>query len=120
MIEEFIDLNALRGQYAMRPAFVIRLLTLMHKSHAETPARLRMAVDTADLATLAAEAHRLKGVLGNLYATPKLLCIIEIERLAKAGDSAALPQAAAYAQTLDAFLAALDSYVADQGPQAAS
>ncbi|MDD2720807.1 MAG: Hpt domain-containing protein [Gallionella sp.] len=116
MIDEYIDMPALQGQYKQRQAFVIKLLVLMLESHADVPAKLRQIVEAQDLSALAAEAHRLKGAMVMVHAMPLLLQIGEIESSAKSGDPDVFMAAEQYAVILEQFLECLQAYLGGQSP----
>lgn len=114
MIEEYIDMPALQGQYKQRQSFVVKLLALMLESHAEVPAKLRQVVSAGDLPALASEAHRMKGAMVMVHAMPVLLRIGEIEQAAKTGNPDAFEAAEEYAVILEQFLECLQAYLAGQ------
>jgi PAS domain S-box-containing protein len=114
MLDEYIDWPALQAQYQGRQAFINKLLKMLIESHAETPAKLRAAAESSDLATLAFVAHSFAGVAGTVHADKLRVQGKEVELQAKSGDVASISAAETLAVTIEDFLRSLNAYLADQ------
>jgi HPt (histidine-containing phosphotransfer) domain-containing protein len=107
-----IDWSALLARYGGRQAFVAKLANTALQSQAETPAKLRAAVEQSDLETIAFVAHAIKGMAGNLMAAALREQAAETESAARAGDANARVLGRELGARLEAFLAELAARVA--------
>jgi PAS domain S-box-containing protein len=89
-----IDRAALMATFNARHDFINRLLDLTLKNYADTPARLREAVQAGDFSVIASIAHTLKSVAGSIKAgrVYELACQTENAIQSNADDAAMLTE----------------------------
>lgn len=102
-----IDWTALSERFNGREDFIAKLIDMVLRSHAETPARLRAAAHCKELALIAQMAHGLKSTTGNLEASMLHELAKATEQAAKDDDHAACTLAERLADGVDALLTEL-------------
>jgi PAS domain S-box-containing protein len=108
-----VDLTQGLQRLAGRADSLLRLMERFRELHGDDAARLRVARDAADLATLRAHGHALRGAAGSLGLERVAQRAAVLEAVAAAGDGHAAGVAAEdLAQVLDALLAALGEALA--------
>ena len=110
-----IDWPALLGRFGGRATFVNKLAGTALASHGDTPARLRSAAQARDKQTLLFVAHTLKGVAGNLSATPLGELAARTEAAIRAGEAAAEALVPELAAATEGLLQALRQHLDAQG-----
>ncbi len=104
-----IDWPALLRRFNGRKTFIDKLSATVQANHADSPAKLRAAVQSKELDTLAFVAHSLKGMGGNLQAHRLWELAKETEDAARAGQDAAFKLGADLADVMDSLLAELSA-----------
>ena len=110
-----IDWAALESRFKGKAAFVDKLAATALRSHGDSPARLRLAVQQENMAELVFMAHSLKGVAGNLMSEPVRRRASEAEQAARAARPEAGGLALALAEDVEDLLAALAQRVEAAG-----
>ena len=100
-----IDWRALAQRYPRRPDFARKLAATFVESDADTPDKLRAAVDAYDFDRVAAIAHGVKSVVGNLLATATQQQAAAVETAARRLDPDVIDLAYALADSLESLLA---------------
>jgi PAS domain S-box-containing protein len=121
---EGVDLAQGLQRLAGRADSLVRLMERFREHHGDDAARLRMTRDAADLATLRAQGHALRGAAGSLGLERVAQRAAVLEAAAAADDRDAAADAAEdLARTLDVLLEALGealagtaSFLPDPGP----
>jgi len=103
-----INWPALAERFNHRQAFIKKLLVTVKQSLAETPAKLRDAVNQEDFETLAFMTHTLKGASGNISADALYQLAWQAEDCARHGRPEALPLALQTADALEEILRTLN------------
>ncbi|MDP3639243.1 MAG: PAS domain S-box protein [Azonexus sp.] len=103
-----INWSALAERFNHRQAFIKKLLVTVRQSLAETPAKLRDAVNQEDFETLAFLAHALKGASGNISADTLFELARQTEDSARHARPEALLLAMQAANALEEILRALN------------
>ncbi len=104
---ELLDRNALLRRFEGQEDFITELLATTVTSQAETPARLRAAANTGDLATVGFIAHTIKGMAGSLDAPRLAELARDAELAARAGREDGLASGRVLADAMDRLLAEL-------------
>ena len=74
---------------------------------------IRRATESGDAPAVGREAHALKGMISNFCSPPAHACALEVERLGKGGDLAAVPPALGLLETqLNTLIADLTAFLA--------
>jgi len=100
-----IDWQALARGLGAPPAFLKQLARAVVSNMGPKPAALRSAGATADLPTIAREAHSIKGVAGNVHAQPVFDLARTTEAAARNGQDAAADLAMELAVAVEAMVA---------------
>ena len=98
------DREALLEKLGGDEEFVRQLLAVTLRSSGTVPTELRNACASADFATLARLAHKVKGTAGDLVATTLQSRAKDAELAARASDPGALVLSLELADALDEFL----------------
>jgi PAS domain S-box-containing protein len=110
--EQLIDWPAFNKRYRNRRDFIVRLIGVALTSLADTPAKLRLAIQQNDLDALKFIAHSLKGAAGNLEAGKLLELAKEIELSIRAGIPDVMTLAEELARHVECLLDELKSHLA--------
>ncbi|MBT9521855.1 MAG: PAS domain S-box protein [Dechloromonas sp.] len=102
-----INWPALAERFNHRQAFIQKLLVTVKQSLAETPAKLRDAVNREDFETLAFMTHTLKGTCGNIHADALYQLAKQADDSARHGRPEALTLAMQTADALEEILRTL-------------
>ena len=102
-----INWPALAERFNHRQAFIQKLLVTVKQSLAETPAKLRDAVNREDFETLAFMMHTLKGTCGNIRADALYQLAKQADDSARHGRPEALTLAMQTADALEEILRTL-------------
>ncbi len=105
-----VDWAGLNARFGGRVGFIGRLAATVREAHAQTPQHLRTAAEAGDLTTMTELAHSLKGMAGNIMATPLVDLARRTERAARAGLADAPFLCLQLAAALDELLAALGEH----------
>lgn len=111
--DRVVDWGALAGRFPDRRDFIRRLVVAVLTSHADAPAHLRAAAAAADWGHLAQQAHALKGMGGNMMAARVHELGGRTELAARQGQPDAAQLAEQLAQAMEALLAAMNAWLAE-------
>ncbi|HEX8963776.1 MAG TPA: MASE3 domain-containing protein [Rhodocyclaceae bacterium] len=115
-----IDWAALHQQMGARPGLIARLVRMALAAHADKGERIRVAAADARYEELAALAHTLRGVAGNLKARAVMELARRLEEAARQNRAEAAGFAASAADAADRMLAELKAHAeAAEAPGAA-
>jgi signal transduction histidine kinase/DNA-binding response OmpR family regulator len=112
-VDSAIDWQKLEIRFKGKRAFVQKIFQSILANHTNAPARLRELSGAADYDALAFLAHGLKGIAGNIAATPQQDLAARTESLARQRDPHSLTLARELAESLEALLAELNDYLAE-------
>lgn len=112
-----VDWNALAGRFPDRREFIRRLVVAVLTSHADAPAHLRAAAAGSDWGRLAELAHALKGMGGNMMAARVHELGGRTDLAARQGRPDAAQLAEQLAQAMEALLAAMNAWLAEDAAQ---
>lgn len=103
-LDALVDWTRLVAQFKGREAPVLRIAATALNSQAGVPARLRELAAARDFPALAMAAHSLKGMGGNLMATPVYELARQTDEAARTANQEALKLAEELAQLMEALL----------------
>jgi two-component system sensor histidine kinase/response regulator len=110
----FVDIQELLARVENDRELLCDLLTIFKQEFPTNLKSLKQAVARKDAADTARVSHTLKGMLANLSVTKAAASAARLEQLARAGETAALPDAfAAFAQDVHGLLPVMESYMAE-------
>ncbi len=107
-----IDWPKFLDRFGGRQDFVAKLVAAALSGHQNAPALLRSQAEQSDWAALAATAHSIKGLAGNLMSAGVQDLARQTELAARAGDPVATELAATLAQAMEGMLNDLQSWLA--------
>lgn len=108
-----VDWDALASRFPDRREFIRRLVVAVLTSHADSPASLRAAAAAGDWERVARQAHALKGMGGNMMAARVHELGGRAELAARQGQPGAARLAEQLAQAMEALLAAMNAWLAE-------
>jgi signal transduction histidine kinase/CheY-like chemotaxis protein len=106
-----VDWALLDKRFKGKRSFIQTIVHSTLAGHADAPQQLRQLVANKDYAALAFLAHSLKGVFGNLAATPSQELAAKVEQAAKQNEERSFQLASELADHIPTLYAELESYV---------
>jgi CheY-like chemotaxis protein len=106
-----VDWALLDKRFKGKRSFIQTIVRSTLAGHADAPQQLRQLVANKDYAALAFLAHSLKGVFGNLAATPSQELAAKVEQAAKQNEERSFQLASELADHIPTLYAELESYV---------
>jgi len=116
LMDGLLDWQALRARFHGRDAFISKLVATAADSLATHGEALSAALAQHDCAALAFEAHSIKGITGNLMATPVAALASAVDEAARRQDAGAF----ALGEDLARMTSALSGELAAQSPSPTS
>ena len=109
--KEPIDWELLDRRFKGKHSFILKIFGSTLTAHAGAADRLRTLAAAKDFEALAFLAHTLKGVFGNLAATPSQECAARVELAARQQDEACFARAGELADRIGPLFAELERHI---------
>ncbi len=106
-----VDWALLDKRFKGKRSFIQTIVRSTLAGHADAPEQLRQLVASRDYAALAFLAHSLKGIFGNLAATPSQELAAKVEQAAKQNEERSFQLAGELADHIPTLYAELESYI---------
>ncbi len=106
-----IDWGRLDRRFKGKRSFILKIFRSTLTEHADAAARLRTLAAAKDFEALAFLAHTLKGVFGNLAATPSQEFAARVELAARQEDAACFALAGELADRIGPLFAELERHI---------